>query len=62
MLGDGRVQGYDLVMIGRQATGDRDFHTLLGDLRGALKQAGVTVPEKVADRDSVPASAPGAVP
>jgi ribonuclease P protein component len=33
--------GWDLVLIGRDATATRDFKTLLGDLRGALKQAGV---------------------
>jgi ribonuclease P protein component len=40
-LGDGRVQGFDLVLIGREATATRDWPTLLGDLRGALRQAGV---------------------
>jgi len=42
LLGDGRVAGFDLVLIGREATAEREFRTLLGDLRGALKQAGVT--------------------
>jgi hypothetical protein len=32
------------VLIGREATAGREFRTLLGDLRGALKQAGVTLP------------------
>jgi ribonuclease P protein component len=45
LLGDGRVAGYELVLIGREATAGRDFRTLLGDLRGALKQAGVPVPD-----------------
>lgn len=35
------VSGWDLVLIGRDATGTRPFATLVGDLRGALKQAGV---------------------
>jgi ribonuclease P protein component len=47
MLGDGHVQGFDLVLIGREATAGRPFATLLGDLRGALKQAGVPVAERV---------------
>lgn len=42
LLGDGRTGGFELVLIGREATADRPFQTLLGDLRGALKQAGVT--------------------
>ena len=33
--------GFELVLIGRDATATRPFATLLGDLRGALKQAGV---------------------
>jgi ribonuclease P protein component len=41
LLGDGSVAGYDLVMIGREATASRKFSMLLGDLRGALKQVGV---------------------
>jgi ribonuclease P protein component len=49
LLGDGRMQGYDLVLIGREATAEREFHILLGDLRGALKQAGVTLPERAAE-------------
>ena len=35
------VSGWDLVLIGRDATGKRPFGQLIGDLRGALKQAGV---------------------
>jgi ribonuclease P protein component len=42
LLGSGQAEGFDLVLIGREATAARDFRTLLGDLRGALKQAGVT--------------------
>lgn len=33
--------GWDLVLIGRDATPTREFTKLLGDLRGALDQAGV---------------------
>jgi ribonuclease P protein component len=35
------ARGFDLVLIGREATKDRPWPALLGDLRGALKQAGV---------------------
>ena len=35
------LDGWDLVLIGRDGTGGRDFRQLLGDLRGALKQVGV---------------------
>jgi ribonuclease P protein component len=34
-------EGWDLVLIGRDATGRRPFAQLMDDLRGALKQAGV---------------------
>jgi len=33
--------GWDLVLVGREATATRQFAALLGDLRGALRQAGV---------------------
>lgn len=33
--------GWDLVLIGRDGTGQRPFQKLIEDLRGALKQAGV---------------------
>ncbi|MGG5810448.1 ribonuclease P protein component [Falsiroseomonas sp. CW058] len=46
LLGDGRVAGYDLVLIGRDATAGRDFRTLMGDLRGAMKQAGIAIPDR----------------
>jgi ribonuclease P protein component len=46
LLGAAPGQGHELVLIGREATATRDFRTLLGDLRGALKQAGVTLPER----------------
>lgn len=38
--------GHDVVLVGRDSTATRDFKTLLGDLRAALKQAGVR-PEPV---------------
>jgi ribonuclease P protein component len=44
LLGDGQAQGFDLVLIGREQTAARDWRTLLGDLRGTLKQAGVLPP------------------
>ncbi|BDG71072.1 ribonuclease P protein component [Roseomonas fluvialis] len=36
------IEGWDLVLIGRDGTRGRDFRTLVADLRGALRQAGVT--------------------
>ncbi|WP_376092363.1 ribonuclease P protein component [Roseomonas sp. CCTCC AB2023176] len=36
-----RNGGWDLVLIGRDDTRKRDFRTLMGDLRGCLKQTGV---------------------
>ncbi|MBR0644617.1 ribonuclease P protein component [Roseomonas hellenica] len=42
LLAEGAMApGWELVLIGRDATPTRDFRTLLGDLRGALRQAGV---------------------
>jgi len=35
------LQGWDLVLIGRDATATRPFPELLADLQGALRQAGV---------------------
>ena len=49
MLGAGQVGGVDLVLICREATGDRAWPTLLGDLRGALKQVGVIDLPKLAE-------------
>lgn len=49
LLGDGRIEGFDLVLIGRDATATRDFATLLGDLRGALRQAGVKPAERITE-------------
>jgi ribonuclease P protein component len=36
-----QATGWDLVLIGRDATGTRPFAALVADLRGALRQAGV---------------------
>ena len=38
---DAAPAGWDLVLIARDATATRPFAQLLGDLRGALRQAGV---------------------
>jgi ribonuclease P protein component len=38
------LAGYDLVLIARDGTGSRPWDKLLGDLRGALRQVGVTEP------------------
>lgn len=46
LLGDGQLSGHELVLIGREATGTRPFGTLMGDLRGALKQAGIALPDR----------------
>ena len=60
LLGQDAPSGYDLVLIGRDATATRDFRTLLGDLRGALKQAGVKarepapVPQAPVSPDTMP--------
>ncbi|WP_203077225.1 ribonuclease P protein component [Falsiroseomonas ponticola] len=53
LLGEGAPPGYDLVLIGRDATATRDFRTLVGDLRGALKQAGLRL-DQPKPADSVP--------
>lgn len=37
-------EGWDLVLVAREATPTRPFGALLGDLRGALRQAGVPLP------------------
>jgi ribonuclease P protein component len=41
LLGETPPAGWDIVLIGRDETRGRDFIQLQGDLRGALKQAGV---------------------
>ena len=40
-LEEADIVGFDLVLIARDATATRPWDQLLGDLRGALKQAGV---------------------
>jgi ribonuclease P protein component len=40
-IGEEPISGFDLVLIARDATATRPWDQLLGDLRGALKQAGV---------------------
>jgi len=42
VLAESPPPGWDLVLIARDATATRPFAQLLGDLRGALRQAGVT--------------------
>jgi ribonuclease P protein component len=46
-LGEAPPPGWHLVLVARDATATRPFSTLLGDLRGALRQAGV-LPEQEA--------------
>ena len=60
MLGAGQAEGFDLVLICREATGDRAWPTLLGDLRGALKQASVVDLPKLAEPAKVLSSQAGA--
>jgi ribonuclease P protein component len=40
-LGGAPLPGWQLVLVARDATATRPFPALLGDLRGALRQAGV---------------------
>jgi ribonuclease P protein component len=49
-LAEGAPPGWDLVLIARDATARRPFATLLGDLRGALRQVGV-LPAGVLPKD-----------
>lgn len=44
-LGAAPPAGWDLVLIARDETGAREWSKLLGDLRGALRQAGVPAGE-----------------
>jgi ribonuclease P protein component len=53
LLGADAPAGHELVLIGREATATREFRTLLGDLRGALKQAGVLLKDATV-KDRVP--------
>jgi ribonuclease P protein component len=41
-LAEAPPRGWDLVLIARDGTGTRPWDKLLADLRGALRQAGVT--------------------
>lgn len=41
LLGAAPPEGFEIVLIGREATRARPWTSLLGDLRGALKQAGL---------------------
>lgn len=45
LLAEAPPPGWDLVLIAREATPTRRFATLMGDLRGALRQAGV-IPDR----------------
>ncbi len=40
-LAEAPISGFDLVLIARDSTAERPWDQLLGDLRGALRQAGV---------------------
>lgn len=44
-LGETPPAGWHLVLIAREGTATRPWDQLLGDLRGALKQAGVVLPQ-----------------
>ena len=41
LLGGAPPSGWNLVLVGRDGTAGRPYDKLLGDLRGALRQAGV---------------------
>jgi ribonuclease P protein component len=45
-LGAAPPEGWDLVLVAREATATRPFAALLADLAGALRQAGVTPPRR----------------
>ncbi|WP_137180108.1 ribonuclease P protein component [Roseomonas sp. AR75] len=49
LLAGSGIEGFELVLIGRDATATRDFAALVGDLRGALRQAGVQPAEQPAE-------------
>lgn len=59
-LGEAPPPGWDLVLVARDGTVGRRFGTLMGDLRGALRQAGV-LPE-APPRPAPPAAKPGEAP
>ena len=48
-LAEHPITGFDLVLIAREATAERLWAQLLGDLRGALRQAGVPVAAPAAE-------------
>jgi ribonuclease P protein component len=59
LLAEGAMApGWELVLIGRDATPSRDFRTLLGDLRGALRQAGVLQADQAPTAPTRPQAAP----
>lgn len=59
LLAESPPPGWDLVLIARDATAARPFDKLLGDLRGVLRQAGVTQAEGPASTPARPAEAEG---
>ena len=58
LLAEAPPAGWDLVLVARDATAARPWAQLLGDLRGALRQAGVAQ----AHRPEVAAAPPAAAP
>lgn len=48
-LGAAPPEGWDLVLVAREATATRPFAALLADLAAALRQAGVTPPRREAE-------------
>ena len=56
-LGAAPPEGWDLVLVAREATATRPFQALLGDLRGALRQVGLELPAR-----QPPAAQAGAAP
>ena len=62
LLAEAPPPGWDLVLIGREDTARRDFATLLGDLRGALRQAGVPLPGGAERAPRAGAAAPAPAP
>lgn len=52
-------RGWDLVLVARDGVMTRDWPTLLGDLRGALRQAGVIAAPRPAATEGGEAAAPG---
>ena len=52
------LRGWDLVLVARDGVMTRDWPTLLGDLRGALRQTGVIAPTRPAATEGGAAAAP----